>query len=105
MGPILSTNGPSHKAGTIHGVLVLYRRSDMNPRWVTGCTYGSQPGAVIMQDDGNLVMYDSNWNALWSSNTWQYPGAELHLEDFGRAYIYAPDWSVIWANTPSNTCW
>jgi hypothetical protein len=36
----------------------------------TGTTnWNGDPGAFLaVQDDGNLVVYDANWNILWAAN-------------------------------------
>lgn len=51
--------------------LCLYPNKEKNfPLWTSG-TYlkGSPPHVLVMQDDGNLVIYDSNKKPTWSTNT------------------------------------
>jgi alpha-tubulin suppressor-like RCC1 family protein len=45
----------------------------------------AEPAAseLVMQADGNLVVYDSLGVALWSTNTQNHPGAVLRLDDDG----------------------
>jgi hypothetical protein len=55
---------------------------------------GKDKGYVIMQADGNLVIYvkeNGQDQALWASNTWGNPGAYLIVEDDGTAAIYKKD--------------
>jgi len=33
-------------------------------------THGNYGAIMVMQDDGNLVIYNSQWKAVWSSGTW-----------------------------------
>ncbi|HRI71516.1 MAG TPA: hypothetical protein PK156_45090, partial [Polyangium sp.] len=40
-----------------------------SPVWASGTD--GHPGAyLIMQDDGNVVIYSTEGRALWSTNTW-----------------------------------
>ena len=58
------------------------------------------------QTDGNFVIYgqigDQPWgevatySAIWSSNTWQHPGAQLVLHDNGNLAIYAANGRMVW---------
>ena len=48
---------------TSDGNLVL--RNNCGIVWETDCI--GTPGRVAMQDDGNLVVYDAEYNPLWSS--------------------------------------
>jgi hypothetical protein len=73
-----------------------YRFQNWRALWASG-TYGKPAGECIMQNDGNLVIYDPNWKPLWSSNTWQYPGSRLVVQDDGNVVIYKPDWTPVWA--------
>ncbi len=65
--------------------------------WSSG-TYKYKVTKLIMQHDGNLVMY-LNRHASWSSNTAGNPGAFLVIQDDGNAVIYSkngktPLWST-----------
>jgi hypothetical protein len=53
-------------------------------------TAGKPAQRAIMQGDGNFVIYDNTGKAIWSSNTWGKNGAYLQLEDNGNATIYHP---------------
>jgi len=37
--------------------------------WAIGTRGGSAPYTLKMQDDGNLVLYDSTSSAVWASGT------------------------------------
>jgi YD repeat-containing protein len=55
---------------------------------------------LVMQDDGNLVIYGQS-GALWSSATYGNPVAHLVLQGDGNLVIYGPVAQVYWhANTP-----
>src|SRR5215831_1176391 len=78
----------------VDGNLVLYQGS--NPLWATG-TYGTTPGFVSMQTDGNLVVYNSSGRPVWASNTWGHPGAGLVVQNDGNTVIYSTGSSPLWA--------
>jgi Ricin-type beta-trefoil lectin domain len=78
------------------GNLVLYRNKDGRPLWASG-TYGKPSAVCIMQDDGNLVIYDLGERPIWSSDTWRDPGSRLLVQDDGNVVIYRPDNTPVWA--------
>lgn len=43
---------------------------------------------AIMQNDGNLVLYRHNGQPVWASNTAGRPGAYLQLQSDGNLVIY-----------------
>ena len=70
-----------------------------NVVWATG-TFDAVE--LILQNDGNLVLYDSLGAApVWSSNTWGHPGVSLSIQNDGNLVIYDFNGAVLWA---SNTC-
>ncbi len=82
--------------------LVLYRNSDMHPLWNAG-THGKPVGTCIMQNDGNLVIYDPNTKPLWNSRTSKFPGSRLVIQNDGNAVIYAPNGAAVWATNTVQT--
>ncbi len=77
------------------GNLGLYEDQHPHDLWRSS-TYGSNPDRLVMQTDGNLVLYDSNNYAIWHTHTWGNPGAYLSLQDDGNLVIYRPDGQYIW---------
>ncbi|MGR6035351.1 MAG: hypothetical protein ACU4EQ_03345 [Candidatus Nitrosoglobus sp.] len=83
--------------------LVLYKNRNSNSAlWASG-TYNSNGCCVIMQPDGNLVIYDHNWQPIWASNTSGNNGSWLIVQDDGNAVIYkhgqsSPNGAAIWAS-------
>jgi len=55
----------------------------------------------IMQNDGNLVIYDPDARAIWSSGTYKDPGSRLVMQNDGNVVIYRPDARPVWS-TVSN---
>ena len=52
-----------------------------------------------MQSDGNFVVYDTNWNPVWSTGTDGNSGAYAALQTDGNFVIYdssgtTPLWAV-----------
>ena len=56
-----------------------------SPIWATGT--GGPAGVCILQHDGNLVIYDQGSQVRWASNTAQYPGSRLLVQDDGCSYL------------------
>lgn len=59
-------------------------------------TSGNVQYALIMQADGNLVLYSGS-GALWASNTSGNPGAYLGVQSDGNIVIYNASGQAIWA--------
>lgn len=54
----------------------------------TWATNTSSGRRATMQQDGNFVVYGSAGNAVWSSTTDSFPGADLVMQDDGNLVIY-----------------
>lgn len=59
---------------------------------------GGEPERVIMQNDGNLVVYAAGGRPLWATGTEPSPGARLLLQDDGNLVVYAADGRPLWAS-------
>jgi hypothetical protein len=77
--------------------LVLYEGS--TALWWTG-TVGQDVAWMVMQGDGNLVLYNTNEGAVWNSGTGGFEYADLNIQDDGNLVIYLGP-QAVWA---SNTC-
>ncbi|MDP8999952.1 MAG: hypothetical protein M3O46_07565, partial [Myxococcota bacterium] len=60
-------------------VLVDYGVKPAAPLWASN-TFNTTASVALMQGDGNFVLYDVDGNALWSSGTWNNPGAYLTVQ-------------------------
>ena len=80
------------------GNLVIYQLPEWNAPWATGVVKPeSWPGVLVMQGDGNLVIYDTAGEPVWDSGTWNHLGAYFVLES-GVGTIYdASGQSVLWS--------
>ena len=56
---------------------------------------------AIMQSDGNFVLYDTNHQSIWSSNTAGNPHAQLIVQTDGNVVIKTTSGNVIWATNTS----
>lgn len=52
----------------------------------------------IVQDDGNVVLYDRNNKPLWASNTQNVAVKELIMQDDGNLVLYRHDNVAAWAS-------
>jgi hypothetical protein len=85
------------------GNFVLYSNSHFVPKnalWSSKTNNkGQHPRRVVMQNDGNLVVYDVYNVALWSSGTFN-KGAKPHrlvMQDDGNLVIYDGNNRATWA--------
>jgi len=77
------------------GNLVLYQQG--SALWASN-THGTAPGVVVMQHDGNFVMYDAHDVAIWwSGSSNGHPGAWLIVQDDGNVVIYSESGQALWA--------
>lgn len=59
------------------------------------------PGNVaVMQTDGNFVEYSLLGNAVWHTNTWGNPGSLMHIQDDGNLVVYNRNWIPLWQLGP-----
>ncbi|OWA55439.1 hypothetical protein BV898_19826, partial [Hypsibius exemplaris] len=73
------------------GDLAIYRQCDNKSIWSSKTSdYTSKPRSVVMQENGNLAIYNGNGLLVWSSGTFQprFGGAKLRLQDTGSLCIY-----------------
>ncbi|OWA54505.1 hypothetical protein BV898_18905 [Hypsibius exemplaris] len=73
------------------GDLAIYRQCDNNSIWSSATSEtNSNPQSVVMQENGNLAIYNGKGLLVWSSGTFQprFVGAKLRLEDTGSLCIY-----------------
>jgi hypothetical protein len=79
----------------LDGNLVLYRRRTGEGLWATG-TDGTTRGWVVMQSDGNLVVYDGHGRPVWASHTDGSGGQRLLVQNDGNVVIYRDDLRPVW---------
>lgn len=85
------------------GNVVLYDTNSGQPLWHTH-TNGRATGSLVMQGDGNLVLYSPGGRALWASGTNGTPGAFAFVHGDGNFSIHRPNLQPIWStNTRTAT--
>jgi hypothetical protein len=53
---------------------------------------------LLMQSDGNLVLYSSSWTAVWNTATWGNPNDDLALRDDGTLAVLNPTGPPLWVS-------
>jgi len=92
---IASCNGRFALLLQTDGDLVLYQ--DATPLWSAG-TSGQRSAEVIMQGDGNFVVYEGAGRPLWASDTPDHPGAHIAIQDDGNLLVYDVLGVALWAS-------
>jgi hypothetical protein len=59
-------------------------------------TEGRRVNAAVMQEDGNFVLQAGS-RAAWASGTDGSPGARLVVQDDGNVVVYAQGGDALWA--------
>lgn len=94
---LVSANGRTKFLFDDDGNLVLYEDGMME--WSSG-TGGVGADRLIMQPDGDLVMYRSHPSGdepIWSSESGGFPGAVLSVGDDGGVVIRRVDTPILWS--------
>jgi hypothetical protein len=65
----------------------------LNPGWQIQSP--NRAYRMVMQDDGNLVVYSGS-TAVWASRT-RKPGTDLEMQDDGNLVLYAPGHLAVWS--------
>src|SRR5260370_25344834 len=74
--------------------LVLYMGG--TALWASN-TVGKNAAEVILQSDGNLVIYDTSGAIIWSSGTSGNSGSVIHLQNDGNLVLYSSSNSALCA--------
>lgn len=83
--PTASCDGRFQLTMQSDGNLVLYQ--GRNALW-SSQTAGHPLGWAMLQDDGNLVIYDTVGMPYWSSRTAGHPNVRLAIQDDGNLVLY-----------------
>ncbi len=59
---------------------------------------------IMMQADGNFVMYKRNVGAVWSTNTAGNPGARIVFQNDGNLVVYRTNNTVAWSSNTFGCC-
>jgi hypothetical protein len=59
---------------------------------------GTGQFSLVMQTDGNLVLYDPNNQPLWSTSTWGHSVRGAFMQTDGNLVIYSTSGAAIWSS-------
>lgn len=77
------------------GLTFIYDIAHATGTWAAPGTAGNAGDYVLLQTDGNLVVYNSAGTAaLWNSVTSNSGATLLNMENDGRIILYAPVWNT-----------
>lgn len=96
-GSIQSTNLTYRLTYQLDGNLVLIDQRAGVALWATH-TAGTTPGQLVMQPDGNLVLYDASLRPLWASHTSGNPDAYFILQNDANIVIFTASGNPIWGS-------
>ena len=99
---------PGESVGSCNGRVVLFHQTDGNvvllhdgtPRWHTG-THGWQSESLVMQGDGNLVLYAPGGTPLWASGTHGHGGGFAAVQEDCNFVVYSAESAPLWASASS----
>jgi hypothetical protein len=83
------------------GNVVLYREG--RALWSSG-THGRATSRLVMQTDGNLVLYAPSGAAVWHTFTYGNPGASLVLQDDCNLVVYSAGGAALWNTGTWQAC-
>lgn len=66
--------------------------------FLPGGDVGDEPTRLVLQDDGNLVIYDVAGRPLWFTGTSSAEPTRLVLQDDGNLVLYTDSGRVLWAS-------
>jgi hypothetical protein len=84
------------------GNLVLYRYDQDRAVWATN-THHTSVGECVLQEDGNLVVYNGEGHAVWASGTNGRPVTLLAMHDDGVLTLQDAAGDKIWSTSPLPT--
>lgn len=91
---LLSPDGQSIFTLQRNGVLGLFA----NFVQVWSQNVGSSAARIVMQSDGNLVIYNQAGQSLWNAGTQNNPGSSLVLQTDGNLVIYSASGTALWSS-------
>lgn len=102
---MISQNGSFTFVYQTDGNAVIYRNNGYKAIWATNTVH--TPGALLMQGDGNLVIYDKSGAAKWGSATNNKSGTKapyrLVLQNDQNLVLYDSANKALWATNTVTT--
>jgi hypothetical protein len=66
--------------------------------WTQTLTSANRSYQLVMQEDGNLVLYSQAGASLWNSGTEGHPGAHAIMQSDGNLVVYDPSGQALWSS-------
>lgn len=81
--------------------VVIYPDTGLAPN--THVSLTNNAFTLVMQGDGNLVLYrNGDGAAVWATYTQGNPGAFMRMQGDGNLVVYSADWRPLWATYTQN---
>jgi Protein of unknown function (DUF4241) len=84
------------------GNLVLYPYDQDRAVWASN-THFTSVGECVLQEDGNLVVYDREGRAVWASGTNGSPAIRLTVRDGGFLTLESAAGEILWSTGPMHS--
>jgi hypothetical protein len=78
------------------GAAAIYKVDDGTLLWMTA--EAGSGASLVMQNDGNLVLYNSGHGAVWYSGTFGNPNSYLIMQNDGNLVVYAASGTALWSS-------
>lgn len=96
---VWASNTGGHPTDTYYGADRAYNGATVNGGYYIRSS--DLRYAVMMQSDGNLVLYGPGYHVLWANNENGNPGAYLGLQSDGNIVEYSSSGHALWATNTS----
>jgi len=96
--PLTSCDGRFSVLLQTDGNVVLYQAGSNVALW-NSQTAGQPGNALVMQEDGNLVLYAADGTALWHTVTHGHPGSYLEMQSAGALIVFNGATPIWWSGT------
>jgi hypothetical protein len=102
LGTISSASGEFILVNQPDGDVVIYRRADGAPVWRTDTLLSAElqglPNRMVLQDGGNLVLFEATGIPRWSSQTSGRSVQRALVSDDGRLVLVDADGNEVWSS-------
>ena len=96
--PYKTANGDYYLMFQADGNVVVKTTSGDSFRWGSmqaGAGMEEIPSRVVLQEDGNFVLYDANDKFIWGTMS-TIPASQLAITNNGKLQVVSPNGTVVW---------